>query len=101
MKTIEERIRDVREDSGLTSEEFVKRFNVDGEVVKVIADKNIFPEGFTQKDAAEYYEIAKALNALGLNHEDLKLLLQIKEAGITLQDIEMLKRLKEIGIKMG
>lgn len=150
MKTIGERIKEVREALELTGEEFGKRLNVakgtvsnwennnrkpdaetllriadlgnvtvdyivgrtdhknsfsaehyiDGQVVKVIADKDSFPEGFTEKDAAEYLEIAKALKTLGLNSDDLNLLLQLKEAGITLLDIDMLKKLKEIGIKM-
>ncbi|WP_139904809.1 helix-turn-helix domain-containing protein [Clostridium thermarum] len=150
MKTIGERIKEVREDLGLTGEEFGKKLNVakgtvsnwennnrkpdaetllkiadlgnvtidyivgrtdhknsfiaehniDGQDVKVIAGKDRFPDGFTEKDAADYFEIAKGLKVLGLTHEDLTLLLELKEAGITLQDINMLKKLKEVGIKM-
>ncbi|WP_163195408.1 hypothetical protein [Clostridium thermarum] len=68
--------------------------------MKIIAAKDRFPDGFTEKDAADYFEIANSQKVLGLNHEDLTLLLELKEAEITLQDINMLKKLKEVGIKM-
>lgn len=150
MKTIGERIKEVRQNLGLTCEEFGKRLdvakgtvsnwennnrkpevetllriadlgnvtidyifgrtdhksvftaehNIDDQDVKVFSGKDNFTKGFTEKDAVDYFEIAKALIGLRLNHEDLILLLELKEGAITLQDINMLKKLKEMGIKM-
>lgn len=78
---------------------FTATHKVNGQVVTVATSKENFPEGFTEKDAAEYLEISKLIETLGLTNDELNLILKSREFGIKLQDLDLLNKLKTLGIK--